>query len=381
MADRITKLQRWLDLVAYLAGRRFPAALDEVWGAVPAYAPGLDGGHKERVAARRMFERDKKELRELGIPIETVAFSINSGTEESHGYRLARSDFHLPYLRLVQEAGLGEGTPAGVRSSSGPREFSVSPDEARAALEGLREVASLPGFALARDARSAFRKLSFDLDPTLLEQRPAVLYVEDAEVAATADLLRQLASALMGRKAATFRYHSMGRDEEADRSVLPYGLLFQHGRWYLVAHAKDRDAVRMFRVGRMRKLSVNHSKPGTPDYEIPAGFELRDFAGRRAWELGDEGPEAAVKAHVLFRFPRSLWAERNGHGTLLREEPDGSQLREMAVYREDPFLRWVLSLAGDARVEAPEPLAHAFRSMVAAVAHHYGFDVKGAQGD
>ncbi|MCG6988065.1 MAG: hypothetical protein LJF06_07780, partial [Gemmatimonadetes bacterium] len=135
MADKISKLQRWLDLVAYLAGRRVPATAEEVWAAVPAYVRGLEGDAKEHETVRRMFERDKDDLRAAGIPIETVTFSINYGTEESHGYRLLRRDFHLPYLRLVREAEAEErgAQPSGLRAADS---FAVAEDEAGAALDG-----------------------------------------------------------------------------------------------------------------------------------------------------------------------------------------------------------------------------------------------------
>lgn len=375
MPDSSSKVQRWLDLVAYLASRRVPATADEVWTAVPAYAEGLEGGSKDPESVRRMFERDKKDLRSLGIDIETVTFHINYGDEESHAYRLARKKFHLPYLRLVREAEGGHGLrvlsklPAyGLARRALSSHFELTDDEAGAALEGLGEVASIPAFPLADEARSAFRKLAFDLDPVLLASSPLVV-VRDPEVESTADAVRLLSDALLARKKVTFRYRSMERDEEAERTVRPFGLLFQHGRWYLVAWAEDRDAVRMFRVGRMSDTAVNPLKPGTPDYEVPGDFALSEFTGRKAWELG--AGETTTVAFVHFRFPRSIWAERNGHGTLVQEDEDGGQLREIAVRRPDPFLRWVLSLEGDARVVDPPELAQAFRSMAAAVVERH----------
>jgi len=179
-----------------------------------------------------------------------------------------------------------------------------------------------------------------------------------------------LSDALLARKKVAFRYRSMERDQEAVRTVRPYGLLFQHGRWYLLAWAEDRDAVRMFRVGRMAEVKPNARSAGTPDYEIPGDFDLRAYSGRRAWELG-EGGSPAIQARVWFRFPRSVWADRNGHGTLVQEDEKGNQVREIPVHRPEPFLRWVLSLEGDARVEGPDDLRSAFRSMVEAVARRY----------
>jgi proteasome accessory factor B len=366
MSERITKLQRWLDLIAYLASRRFPVPLDELWAGVPAYAPALEGSDKEHETVRRMFERDKKELRELGIPIETVTYHINYGLEESHGYRLAKKDFHLPYLKLVEEASGEPDSPRRIGTGT----FNVTMNEARAALGGLREMASVPAFPLRRQARSAFRKLTFDLDPALVGETP-VVYAEDAEARETADALKLLSEAVRNRKTAHFRYRSMGRDAEGERTVRPYGLVFQHGRWYLVGHAEDRDEARMFRVSRMTELTVNTKTPGTPDYEVPDDFRLDDYAGRSAWELGED-PEGTLEATVSFRFPRSLWAERNGHGRLVREDADGTQLRAFDVHRRDPFLRWVLSMAGDARIEDPPELREAFRQMASAVAQRHG---------
>ncbi len=380
MPDRISKLQRWLDLVAYLAGRRFPVSAEQLWGAIPAYAQGLEGGSKDPESVRRMFERDKDELRSMGIPIETVTFHIDQGTEESHGYRLATRDFHLPYLRLMREAEAGAqakvgkpstrpGSHAASQVPASAREFVIREDEAGAALEGLRDVAALPGFPLRREARSAFRKLAFDLDPELLRPAP-VVYAEDPETKATADVLRTLSDALLARKKVTFLYRSIERDEEAVRTVHPWGLLFQHGRWYLVAWAEDRADVRMFRVGRMAGVKPNTKSSGTPDYEIPGDFDLRAYSGRKAWELG-EGAAAPTQARVWFRFPRSVWADRNGHGTLVTEDEKGNQVREIPVHRPEPFLRWVLSLEGDARVQGPDELRDAFRAMVEEVARRY----------
>jgi proteasome accessory factor B len=386
MPDSPTKLQRWLDVVSFLASRRIPASTEELWSNVPAYAPGLDGADKAKRAVRRTFERDKDELRALGIPIETVSYHVNYGREEIVGYRLARRDFHLPYLELLREAEGGEPGANETRSASsrpdtpGPGEPSVRPagtpvfeislDEAGAALDGLRELARLPGFPLAGAARSAFRKLAFDLDPAAIGETP-VVYAEDAETSATADALRVLSAALQRRKAVSFAYRAMTTDSEERREVHPYGLLFQHGRWYLVAHDAGRDGIRMFRAGRMSDVSANPRAPGTPDYEIPDDFTLESYAGRRAWELGEESADA-VDADVRFRFPRSLWAERNGHGALVEEHDDGAQLRRFAVRRREPFLRWVLSLAGDARIEAPDDMRREFRALAARAAALHG---------
>jgi predicted DNA-binding transcriptional regulator YafY len=363
MSHGITKLQRWLDLVAYLANRRFPVAVEDLRENIPAYSLDPDATEKEKESSRRKFERDKDELRDLGIPIETVDYSIGSSGEQQKGYRLTRKNFHLPYLKLVNEAS------GGTRAGSSPSHFEIRESEVEAALGGLREIASLPGFPLASHARSAFRKLAFDLEPTVLRDSP-VLFAPDAEAESTADALVILSQAVRERKTVTFHYHAMTRDAQADRSVRPFGLLFQHGHWYVVGHDERRSAIRMFRVGRMRDVQRNEAAAGTPDFTVPDDFRLEAYGGRKAWELGED-EEGPVRTTVLFRFPRALWAERNRHGELVEDMPDGSQLRAFEVRRRDPFLRWVLSLAGDATVRSPTSLRDEFRALAARVAQQH----------
>ena len=72
-------------------------AVEELMERLTAYARDWRGSEKKaRASVRRKFERDKDELRGLGIPLETVTYSINYSAEEAHGYRIAQSDFYLP---------------------------------------------------------------------------------------------------------------------------------------------------------------------------------------------------------------------------------------------------------------------------------------------
>ena len=121
----------------------------------------------------------------------------------------------------------------------------------------------------------------------------------------------------------------------------------------------------------MKAHSPNAKKPETPDYEIPEDFDLAAWRHREAWELGG-GEEAPVEAKVAFRFPRSLWVERNGLGEPLLSGPDGSSVRAFHVHQVDPFLRWVLSQDGEARIVSPPELASAYHQMAAEVAALYG---------
>jgi proteasome accessory factor B len=385
-AEPITKVQRWLDLIAYLVGRRLPMAVEDLMEGLPAYARDWrEGDEKARASVRRKFERDKDELRAIGIPIETLPYAVGRGQEPMDGYRIARKDFYLPYLKLLAEKGEGDpspglGTPGSPARGAPPgqatggatvRDSSVefSRDRAAEAVHGLRTLSLLPAFPLAGAARSALRKFTFDLDPEVF-QEARVLFAVPPETARSLENTRTLSDALQKRKEVAFLYHGIHRGEATQRRVRPYGLLFQHSHWYLVGWDLERQAERIFRVDRMQAVEKNPQRPNTPDFEPPEEDVLKGYRGREAWELGEA--DEALQARAWFRFPTSLWAERNGFGTKVDEGLDGAQIREFEVRQPHAFLRWILSLEGEAGILSPPELREGLRAMAREVAALYG---------
>jgi proteasome accessory factor B len=329
---------------------------------VPAYADRLEAADAEedeaktttaRNSVRRMFERDKDELREAGIPIESVKIRIEYGATRIDAYRLTRQDFHLPYLRIASEASSQE-PPTGAEA------LELSAEESAIAFRALEAVSELPGFPLADEARTAWRKLGFDLTPP--PPGPRTLFADRADAAQLTARNRAITDALLRRKNLRFTYHGIYRGTPTRRCVRPYGLFFQQGHWYLAGHDEDREEHRLFRVDRMEEPAVNSRSPGTPDFDIPEDFSLADYRNRSAWELGSS-EEGSLQARVRFEFPISLWAERNGLGELEREEADGASVRSFAVHQVDPFLRWILSRRGEASVIDPPQLAERVREL------------------
>jgi predicted DNA-binding transcriptional regulator YafY len=372
MTDRPAKIQntqRWLDLVAYLVGRRMPATVDEIMEKVPAYAQKLAGSDTDRDTVRRMFERDKDGLRDAGIPIESVEMPVDFGGGKVDAYVLLKKNFHLPYLRIVADAAGQDVAGSGARIPRGAKQVSLREDECRTAFHALESVAEIPSFPLRPEARSAWRKLSFDLVPP--PGGAAVLYADRSDSAELTDWTRILTEALLARKTVRFKYHGIYRGTPTDRHVRPYGLLFQHGHWYLVGHDENRDDVRVFRVERMEEPRPNSKQPHTADYDIPEEFSLEEFRDREAWELGS-GEDGVLEARVKFEFPLSLWAERNGFGELESEDEQGNSIRKFEIRQVDPFLRWILSQRGEARIVEPPELVERVTDLAREVMAVYG---------
>ena len=88
-AERLVNL-----VIALLSTRQFVTAA-KIRATVPGYDAD-DRSEKADEAFKRMFERDKAELREMGVPLETGRTSVFD-TED--GYRIARADYELLEIR------------------------------------------------------------------------------------------------------------------------------------------------------------------------------------------------------------------------------------------------------------------------------------------
>lgn len=363
-----TKLQRQLDLLALLITRRYPVHPDKVMEEVPGYAEHWNTEGK-RDSAKRQFERDKDDLRRLGIPLRVVPMLYDG--EETQGYLLSKRDFYLPYLRLLND---GQEPTRHYSDAGRPDRIDLLESDAPLALDALRRVSSLPAFPFADAAKSAFRKLSFDLDPEMFARDVPVLFLETPGAAELRERVRLLADALIARKRVRFRYRGIYRGELTERTVDSYGMLFQHGHWYLIGHDALRDDVRIFRVGRMEEIDLNSELPNNPDYKIPVDFTLDQYVGREPWALG-EPDEQPLRAEIVFRFPQSMLAERNRWGELLEQRTDGTAVRVFDVHQVNPFLRWVLSLDGEAEIVAPVELREEMQQLAREVARIHSMEV------
>ena len=213
MAARRT--ERLLNLVICLLHTRSFLTADRIRELVAGYdeAPTDD-------AYKRMFERDKEDLRDLGIPLET---GTNSAFDDEPGYRIARRDYALPEITLEPAEAAAVGLAARMWSSASMGE---------AATRALRKLEAA-GVELA--------PLPEGLQPRL-------------EISGAA--FPALAEAVHDGRVVQFDYRTPGTAEPARRTVEPWGVVWWHGRWYLVAHDRDREAIRVFRLSRIESDPV-----------------------------------------------------------------------------------------------------------------------------
>jgi proteasome accessory factor B len=295
-----------------------------------------------------MFERDKAELLAFGVPIETIA---RDGEIEK--YRLRPADFYLPYLAVVQSGRKVSPKRVDRDGYHSVQELAFEPDEIAAIGAAAERVQKLGDALLAEQARSAVRKLAFDV--------PGIADHDHDDVVVRAEridpaVLPALEESLLSRKRLTFVYRSMSGDSTKKRTVEPLGMFFLNSHWYLAAHEPAASAIKNFRVSRMRDLAVNKARPQTADFELPAGFDLRTHAtSRLAWELGDTDSAEAVVEFTTQTGAASPWLQ------LGTEVPGHRNRRSFRVKSVDRFIRWILSFAGAAKPVSPLAVTDAFR--------------------
>jgi len=233
------KTERLLSLVVCLlsANRYLTAA--QIREAVPGYPESFE-------AFKRMFERDKDELRELGIPLETGS---NSGSDDEPGYRISRQAYMLPEIRL-------------------------EPDEA--AVLGLA----------ARVWRRA--ELAGAAEGALLKLRAAGIEAEDTTQPGIEPRLQTgeaafgpLWEAVRDGRAVSFSYRGVGRSQAQRRRLEPWGVVNRNGRWYVVGQDTDRGEQRVFRLSRVEGAVSFTGAAGA--VQVPAGADVR--AAVRAWDF------------------------------------------------------------------------------------------------
>lgn len=323
------RTERLLDLVALFLDATEPISWAELRESFPD-----DYGQGSEEAAERKFERDKAELLELGIPLAYV-----QGDEDRRdGYVVERDAYYLPEPNLT------------------PEETAVLYAAGSAALAS----GAFPG---QQDLAHALRKIGFFAGDALPTARVRMEMGPSLGGPELAQRLEALRGAAFTRKSVTMDYFSP-RSQVTTRKVDPYGLALRRGSWALVGYCHLRKGIRTFQVHRIRSLTVNASKPRSPDFEVPEGFRIDDHVASEPWQ---HRFHEKVEVTLLLKEALAPLAGRLFPGAKSEPVSGGAQVRVEATFL-DGLLRYALSLAPDCAVLAPDRAVGRFRELAEKVA-------------
>ncbi len=322
MAKDTEKLIRQLSLISYLMAERRPVTAQEIRRDVEGYSV-----MNEDAFARR-FYADRSELEALGIAL-AVEKPVD-GQVEQENYSLPPENFHLPPIAFT--------------------------DQELAALRTALQL--LDGeFAYAEPLRLALQQISWG--------RPSPLHAPEQHTVAlgitgsaggheVSQRLAKIETAIFRRKTIVFDYYTIARGELAARRIDPYQLLYQGGQFYLVGRSHERDAIRVFRLSRIRG-KVGYATKAEHDFQRPADFDPRVYANRIDWQFGN--PVGTAELWIGSRIAWQIERHFGRYGAMHPDGDGGDRVFTTSYSDARQLIAWVLGLGEHARILAPDELA------------------------
>ena len=298
MATKIDAAERMLNLLALLVDRSQPVTLKQI-------RAELAGQYSDKdEAARAQFERDKAELRNMGIPIDMVTLGGAQAGESA--YLVQRTNYELADLDLS--------------------------DEEMSALQ----LAVATVHLAAQEGEQALWKLGAErVDDSLLGR--VTVPFQDPNLA-------RVMAAIVARAPLTYHY----KGEE--RTVDPYGMLARRGYWYLIGWDHLRKAQRVFRVDRIEGDVVAGKRNS---FAMPRGMDLLRAVPTERQMLAAGDYE---HSHALVRVDASLVKQvvrEFGEGAIERHESDGSAVFNVPCSNLSAFRLWLFAMVDKAEVLEP----------------------------
>ena len=310
-----SKVERLVNLVIALLSTRGYITAEKIRSSVAGYS---DSPSAE--AFSRMFERDKNELRDLGIPLEIGRVSNLDPTE---GYRINRDTYELPPVELT-------------------------PDEATAVAVATQLWESPELITATQGALLKLRAAGLDVEPdapVAIASAAGVPGLRGSE-----DVLGVLLSAIASGQAVQFPHRSSRSAPYTTRTVEPWGVITERGRWYLVGHDRDRDDTRTFRLSRIGAEVTPIGPPGA--VTVPEDVDLRRIVAQTVGEA-----PTGVQATVWVADGRATELRRSGKslGPRRLAGRDGEVI-ELDVGSSDRLARDITGYGADAIVLEPQSL-------------------------
>ena len=277
----------------------------------------------------RMFERDKDDLRALGIPLE-VGY-VDKFFEDEQGYRIKRDAFELPAIDFTADEVAVLGLAARVWRHAG---LAAATSDALVKLKAA-------GLSFDRDQLE-------HVQPTLAAEEPA---------------FEAMWQATVHRRPVEFDYSRAGQSDATTRHVEPWGVITAQGRWYVAGLDTDRGEPRMFRLSRVVSEVTPTGDAGS--FTVPEGTDLRALSE----SLAPRRPDRS--ATVLARAGAAIGLRRRAEVVALEVTgPDGStgwDRLEVPYVSETDFAGELLGYADAVAVESPVELKASVRHRISAV--------------
>ena len=272
-----------------------------------SWRDGYEGSDESK---ERMFERDKDDLRNLGIEIEVGTF--DPLFEDESGYRIKPENyqFQLGEVNAQEITLLSLAAEAWRGASMGP-----------SALSALNK---LHAIGIESDT-----ELLLDLAPAIINQ--------DSNLAIAI-------SAITSKTVLSFSYLNEDLQSQS-RALEPYAVTSRYGHWYIFGDDLDRKASRLFRLDRVSGELKLQGKSGA--FEIPTEVDVNS-AFAKSSDLST--------AVIFLRDGRGLNLRSRGLQSVVTNAPVGWEALKMEYRDRERFIEEILWYGNDVIVSEPADL-------------------------
>ncbi|MFC5501562.1 helix-turn-helix transcriptional regulator [Lysinimonas soli] len=277
---RVPVEERLFSLVLALLATESGLTKNEILSTVQGYRQKYKAGG-DNANLERQFERDKDDIRDLGVPLETIDTPGEAGNNQTLRYRIPRGSYELP------------------------RDISFSSDETT--LLNLAAMVWREG-SLSGESRRALlklRSLGVAADEPVLGYAPRVRLRDAA--------FEPLSAALEKRLIVRFPYLTPGEDSAREREVIPLALVQYQGRWHLSAEevpapaADTRGAYKTYLLRRIvGPIAAGKAAPPRPGDHASAALAALD----EVWERGIAEVSVVCDSDAATRLANRRGTER-----------------------------------------------------------------------
>lgn len=285
--------------------------------------PGLTAeqlSQRCEISKRQCF-RDLNSLQDVGVPIYN-----------DRGYRLVEGSVLKDVTFTLEEA---LALIYGIKLIEQQKGLVKTPEQVKEKLLAL-----LP------------RRLSNQIEN--IHQRVEIAVSPAVDYSGKEKVFKEINKAIRTNTLLQIEYYSFSRDKLTRRRLAPYQLVFKDGFWYLVAFCHQRQDVRLFRVDRIREISVTSEQ-----FSPPVNFDFKKYMGA-AWQM-ERGEEFSFKVRFFGEAVRFIRETKFHSSQKIKEEEGGSIIFLARASGLRSVIRWILSFGDEAEVIEPPEL----RKMVA----------------
>jgi len=283
-------------------------------------------------------------------------------------------------LRDIYEMKLFYHAPIAVREGTGGYYYKDSTFFLKSVMLSEGELFSIALFdqllkqyentPLEENLRRTFEKItaglpdSVTVDSSFLKGN--VTFIPDLLPSIDTTVFETIFTGLQNHKTLTFDYRPLQKNTFMERKLDPYHAVCQKGNWYVIGYCHKAEAVRIYSLSRMKKLSCTKKT-----FTVPSDFDIRNHVDPNfgVWN----NPTKPVKVELLFSKEISTYIlERSWHeGQKMKQYKDGSVYLSFKSNQMQESLFWILHFGSAVKVLNPPELVEKVKKEVKKILKQY----------